>query len=260
MNIDLKTDPDWFTANFRQPLIIAGPCAAESEKQVLETAEFLAETNRVQIMRAGLWKPRTRPGLFEGVGKQGLKWLSRVKSEFGLPVMTELAKPEHLDAILEAGIDIVWIGARTSVNPFIMDDLAKALSGHDIQVFVKNPIHPDKELWIGAIERLNRQGVKRIAAIHRGFFPFEPNRYRHEPCWSLAENLQDQCWQIPMICDPSHIAGDRNLVPEVVFEALQRKMRGLMLEVHPNPEQALSDPAQQMSFGLFRKLLNQITD
>lgn len=239
-------------------LIIAGPCSAESEGQVMAAAEGLAGGRRVGFFRAGIWKPRTRPGSFEGFGKEALSWLRRVKRETGLPVATEVAMPEHVELCMEYGIDLVWIGARTTANPFMVDRLAQVLSGVDLPVLVKNPVTPDLELWIGAIERFYRAGVTKLAAVHRGFYPYEHSRLRNIPKWELAIDLKSRIPSLPVICDPSHIAGKASLVPEIAQHALNLSLDGLMVEVHPDPPRALSDSSQQLTPAAFCAMLNSL--
>ncbi|MEA1876697.1 MAG: bifunctional 3-deoxy-7-phosphoheptulonate synthase/chorismate mutase type II [Bacteroidota bacterium] len=255
----MELETQWFNDLSEYPLIIAGPCAAESEKQILETAAFLAETGKVAVFRAGLWKPRTRPGSFEGVGEKGLPWLIRAREETGLKMITEVASAEHVDQVLEAGIDMVWIGARTTANPFIVQELATRLSRESIPVFVKNPLHPDPSLWIGALERINRTGVKKLVAIHRGFYPFEQSDLRNIPKWELPIDLMIKCPGLPVICDPSHIAGQAGIVPGIAQKAMDLHMNGLMVEVHPDPDKAMSDAKQQLSYLAFDKFLEQLS-
>lgn len=237
-NLGLRTE---------RPLLIAGPCSAESREQVLETMEALAASGRVQILRAGVWKPRTRPGSFEGVGLKALPWLLEAKKRTGLPICVEVATPEHVELALEAGIDILWIGARTTVNPFAVQALADALEGRDIPVFVKNPINPDVDLWIGAIERLYKAGLRRIAAIHRGFSVYQSAPYRNAPLWELPIELRRRMPQLSLINDPSHICGQRYLLEEVAQLALNLDFDGLMIESHCEPDEAWSDAAQQLT-------------
>jgi chorismate mutase len=236
--------------------LAAGPCSAESEAQVLAAARSLA--GRVSFLRAGIWKPRTRPGSFEGVGAEGLAWMVRAREETGLKIGTEVAEPAHVEACLKHGLDILWIGARTSTNPFSMQAIADALQGVDVPVLVKNPLSADTGLWMGAIERIANAGVKRIGAIHRGFSSKLEMRYRNEPNWKAPIELKRLLPGIPMVCDPSHICGKRELIPAIAQEALDLLFDGLMLEVHPDPDHALSDAAQQLTpeqfFGLIEKL------
>lgn len=231
--------------NSDRPYIIAGPCSAESEEQVMAVASALA--GRVTLFRAGLWKPRTRPGCFEGVGKEALPWLQRVKRELSLPVATEVANAEHVEQALSAGIDVLWIGARTTVNPFAVQEIADALRGCDVPVLVKNPVNPDLELWIGAFERLNNAGITRLGAIHRGFSSYGEKCFRNAPQWQLPLELRRRLPELPIICDPSHIAGKRELVMSLSQQAMDLNFDGLMIETHCNPVCALSDARQQVT-------------
>ncbi|MBT3244971.1 MAG: bifunctional 3-deoxy-7-phosphoheptulonate synthase/chorismate mutase type II [Bacteroidetes bacterium] len=258
MDYPLDIDLDWFNELSEYPLLIAGPCSAESEEQMLRTAEYLVETKKVSVFRAGLWKPRTRPGSFEGVGAKGLPWLKKVKQETGIKIMTELARADHLDSILEAGVDMIWIGARTTTNPFAIEEIASRLKEVDIPVFVKNPLHPDMGLWLGALERINKAGVRKLAAIHRGFYPFEKSDLRHIPKWEIPIDLMIRCPGLPLVCDPSHIAGLKDIVPGIAQRAMDLHMDGLMIEVHPEPEVALSDAQQQLNFESYTTLLDNL--
>ena len=240
------------------PLIIAGPCSAESEEQLMATAVALKATGRVHLFRAGLWKPRSRPSSFAGEGVRALEWLRRVKAETGLPVTVEVASPEHAAACLETGIDAVWLGARTVSNPFSVDDIVSALQGSDIPVMVKNPLSPDLELWIGAIERVYSAGIRKIAAVHRGFTPYDKSRYRNLPKWELAIELRSRIPSLPVICDPSHMSGKAALVPETAQKALDMNMAGLMVEVHHDPPHALSDKDQQLDPESFERMMGQL--
>ena len=228
-----------------KPFVIAGPCSAESENQVLKTAENIQQN--IDVFRAGVWKPRTKPNSFEGVGEKALIWLQKVKEETGLKVITEVATAKHVEHCLEAGIDMLWIGARTTVNPFYVQEIAEALRGTDTPVFVKNPIHPELSLWAGALERLNQKGITNLSAIHRGFFTYESSAFRNEPKWEVPIELKRNFPDLPIICDPSHIAGDRSLIPELSQIAMDLDMRGLMIETHHNPTEAWSDANQQLS-------------
>jgi chorismate mutase len=228
------------------PLVIAGPCSAETEEQVLKIAHELKDTD-VNFYRAGIWKPRTRPGNFEGVGALGLKWLQKVKAETGLKTATEVANRTHVKLALEHDIDLLWIGARTSVSPFIMQELADALAGTDKIVMVKNPINPDLGLWLGGIERLKAAGIKKLGAIHRGFSTYEKTKYRNIPEWQIAIEFQDRFPEIPLINDPSHITGKRDLIFDVSQMALDLNFDGLMIETHFDPDNAWSDAAQQIT-------------
>ena len=229
----------------KEKLIIAGPCSAESYEQVLETAEELSKFN-VNILRAGIWKPRTRPNSFEGVGKVGLGWLKDAGKKFNLPVAVEVANRQHIKDALDSKIDILWIGARTTVNPFTVQEIADSLEGIDIPIMIKNPVNPDIDLWIGAIERLNRAGITKIAAIHRGFSSFKQYEYRNPPEWEIVIELRRRMPHLPIICDPSHICGNRELLLSVSQTAMDLLYDGLMLESHINPDVALSDASQQL--------------
>ena len=229
-----------------QPVIVAGPCSAESEEQVMQVATELSKRG-VNIFRAGIWKPRTRPGCFEGVGKMGLPWLSKVKSELGMCVTTEVATAEHVELALAAGIDILWVGARTTANPFAVQEIADALRGCDVPVLVKNPVNPDIELWIGAMERLNNAGVTRLGAIHRGFSSYGEKCFRNAPQWQLPIELRRRFPDLPLLCDPSHIAGKRELILSLSQQAMDLNFNGLMVETHCNPCCALSDARQQVT-------------
>jgi len=240
------------------PMIIAGPCSAESEEQLMATAVALKATGRVHLFRAGLWKPRSRPLSFAGEGSRALEWLRRVKTETGLPVAVEVASPEHAMMCLEAGIDAVWIGARTVSNPFSVDAIVSALQGAEIPVMVKNPLSPDLELWIGAIERVYSAGIRKIAAVHRGFTPYDKSRYRNIPKWELAIELRSRIPSLPVICDPSHMSGKADLVPETAQKALDMNMAGLMVEVHNDPAHALSDKDQQLDPEEFEKMMSEL--
>ena len=241
--------------NITKPLIIAGPCSAETESQMITTAKQLAATGKVHALRAGIWKPRTRPGQFEGAGADGLKWLVMAKEETGLPITTEVATAAHVEACLKAGVDILWVGARTTVNPFSVQEIADALKGVDIPVMVKNPVNPDIELWMGAFERLNRAGIKKMSAIHRGFSSFEKGPFRNAPMWDLAIELKTRVPGIEMICDPSHIAGNRELIAMVAQKALDLDMAGVMIESHLNPDAAWSDAKQQVTPAVLAKII-----
>ncbi len=232
--------------NADKPLLIAGPCSAESEEQVMAVASRLAGKG-VTLFRAGVWKPRTRPGCFEGVGKPALQWLARVKEELAMPVATEVATAMHVEQALAAGIDLLWIGARTTANPFAVQEIADAMRGTDIPVLVKNPVNPDVDLWIGAVERLYNAGVKRLGAIHRGFSSYAEKFYRNAPQWQLPIEFRRRLGSIPMICDPSHIGGKRELVLSLSQQAMDLNFDGLMIETHCNPVCALSDTRQQVT-------------
>jgi chorismate mutase len=257
MQTDVIPFKDWGLP-IGEIFLSAGPCSAESEKQVMETAGALVNQN-VSFMRAGLWKPRTHPGSFEGVGVEGLKWLQGAREETGLAVGTEVATPGHVDACLKHKINILWIGARTTPNPFAVQELADALKGSDIPVLIKNPISPDIELWLGAVERMQNAGLKKIGVIHRGFSTTQRGLYRFAPNWKIPIEFKRRLPEIPMLCDPSHICGNTNLVFSVAQDALNLLYDGLMIEVHINPSEALSDASQQLTPVEFRELINRLT-
>ncbi|GAB4259538.1 MAG: bifunctional 3-deoxy-7-phosphoheptulonate synthase/chorismate mutase type II [Vicingaceae bacterium] len=238
--------------------IIAGPCSVENAYQVKSTVSFLKNTGKVSLIRGGIWKPRTRPNQFEGIGEEGLKWLKEAGKEANLPVATEVATAKHVEACLNNAIDVLWIGARTTVNPFSVSEIAEALRGVDLPVMVKNPINPDLKLWIGAIERLQTVGVKDVTAVHRGFSSFDKTAYRNAPMWELPIELKRQTPQLPVICDPSHISGDVELLPKVAQKALDLDMDGLMIEAHYDPSMALSDAHQQLNEWAFNNLLDNL--
>ncbi|MDC6365817.1 MULTISPECIES: bifunctional 3-deoxy-7-phosphoheptulonate synthase/chorismate mutase type II [Flavobacteriaceae] len=232
--------------NLAHPLVIAGPCSAETEEQVLKIAHDLKDTD-VNYYRAGIWKPRTRPGNFEGVGALGLKWLQKVKEETGLKTTTEVANANHVKLALEHDVDLLWIGARSTVSPFIMQEIADALEGTDKIVLVKNPVNPDLSLWLGGIERLYKAGITKLGAIHRGFSTYKKTKYRNIPEWQLAIEFQNRFPDMPLICDPSHISGKRDLVFDISQTALDLNYDGLMIETHHDPDNAWSDAAQQVT-------------
>lgn len=229
-----------------RPCVIAGPCSAESEEQVMETARGLKAIG-INVFRAGIWKPRTHPGCFEGVGTQGLRWLQRVKRELGMSIATEVASEKHVYDCLKYGVDLVWIGARTSANPFLVQEIADALTDTDISVLVKNPVNPDIDLWIGALERLNRAGIRKLGVIHRGFSTSEKIKYRNDPLWQYAIELRAKCPNLPFFCDPSHLGGSRDYILEISQRAMDLGLEGLMVESHCNPGVALSDAKQQLT-------------
>ena len=241
----------------KRPIVIAGPCSAETEEQVMETARQLAE-RQVKIFRAGIWKPRTKPGGFEGVGVDGLAWLEHVKAETGMYVATEVATEKHVYEALKHGIDLLWIGARTSANPFAMQEIADALKGVNVPVLVKNPVNPDIELWIGALERLNNAGITRLGAIHRGFSTYDKKIYRNMPQWNLPIELRRRYPNLPIICDPSHIGGKRELIAPLCQQAMDLGFDGLIVESHCNPDQAWSDAAQQVKPEILEYILNML--
>jgi len=237
-----------------EPILIAGPCSAESEEQVMTTAEQLSGAG-IKIFRAGAWKPRTRPGAFQGLGHKALPWLKKAKEHTGMLVATEVATEEHVALALKHQVDILWIGARTTANPFAVEALARALEGSDIPVLVKNPVNPDLSLWIGAIERLAKRNINRLGAIHRGFSCYHKSSYRNPPQWEIPLQLMKKLPALPMIHDPSHVTGNRSLIQKTSMRALENNMDGLMVEVHPNPEGAWSDRNQQLTPAMFADLL-----
>ncbi|TYA57997.1 bifunctional 3-deoxy-7-phosphoheptulonate synthase/chorismate mutase type II [Formosa maritima] len=238
---------NWLNAfNLEHPLVIAGPCSAETEEQVLTIAHQLKESDAT-VLRAGIWKPRTRPGNFEGVGALGLKWLQKAKQETGLLISTEVANANHVDLALQHDVDVLWIGARTTVSPFIVQEIAEALKGTDKIVLVKNPVNPDLALWLGAVERLHTSGIENLGVIHRGFSTYEKTRYRNNPEWQLPIDLQNRFPDLPLILDPSHIAGRRDIIFDLCQTALDLNYDGLMVETHHNPDKAWSDASQQIT-------------
>ncbi|MEP0731776.1 MAG: 3-deoxy-7-phosphoheptulonate synthase, partial [Nonlabens ulvanivorans] len=237
----------WLDAHkLEHPIVIAGPCSAETEEQVLKIAHELKDTD-VTYLRAGIWKPRTRPGNFEGVGAIGLKWLQKAKAETGLLTATEVANRAHVELALEHDIDLLWIGARSTVSPFIVQEIADALEGTDKVVLVKNPVNPDLALWIGAVERFHTANIKNLGVIHRGFSTYDKSKYRNNPEWQIAVDFQTRYPDIPLICDPSHITGKRDMILEVSQTALDLNFDGLMIETHYDPDNAWSDAAQQVT-------------
>jgi chorismate mutase len=251
-NKNLKT---WLNAmDLNHPLVIAGPCSAESEEQVLKIAHQLKNSDAT-VLRAGIWKPRTRPGNFEGVGEIGLKWLKRAKDETGLLTATEVANPKHVELALKNDVDLLWIGARTTVSPFIVQEIAEALKGTDKIVLVKNPVNPDLALWLGAVERLHTSNINKLGVIHRGFSTYEKTRYRNNPEWQIPIDLQNQFPDLPLILDPSHIAGRRAIIFDLCQTALDLNFDGLMIETHHDPDNAWSDAKQQIT----PKALDQLT-
>ena len=243
--------------HLNHPVVIAGPCSAETEEQVLKIAHSLKNTN-VSFFRAGIWKPRTRPGMFEGVGALGLQWLQRVKEETGLKTATEVANKDHVKLALEHDIDMLWIGARSTVSPFIIQEIADELEGTDKIILVKNPVNPDLPLWIGALERLQRAGIKNLGVIHRGFSTYEKTKYRNIPEWQLVIELQNKFPNLPIICDPSHITGKRDMIFDVSQTALVLNFEGLMIETHCNPAAAWCDATQQVTLDRLVEIMNDL--
>ena len=241
----------------KRPLVIAGPCSAETEEQVMETAKELA-ANGVKILRAGIWKPRTKPGGFEGVGSEGLAGLKNVRKETGMYVSTEVATQKHVYEALKYGVDMLWIGARTTANPFAVQEIAEALQGVDIPVLVKNPVNPDLELWIGALERLSKVGLTRIGAIHRGFSSYDQTVYRNMPQWHIPIELKRRFPDLPVICDPSHIGGRRDLIQRLSQQAMDLNFDGLIIETHCNPDCAWSDAKQQVTPATLKEILSAL--
>jgi chorismate mutase len=257
LKLDINPIKTWLP-KLNNPLLISGPCSLETEKQALDTARMLAKDKRVFVYRGGVWKPRTRPGSFEGIGSIGLKWLQMVKQETGLPVGTEVANAQHTEEALKAGLDVVWIGARSTASPFVVQEIADVVKGSNIVVMVKNPVNPDTQLWMGAIERIHQAGIKNIVAIHRGFTPFSETKYRNYPNWQTVIELRQLLPNLPIICDPSHIAGKREFLHEISQKAFDMGMEGLMLESHIDPSCALSDAAQQLTPADLAKLLDRL--
>lgn len=248
---------EWLSSFDSQvPLVIAGPCSAETPEQLMQIAKSLP--SKVKIFRAGIWKPRTRPGGFEGVGAIGLQWMQEVRKEVGLKLATEVAKAEHVDLALKADLDVLWIGARTAVNPFAVQEIADALQGTDKVVLLKNPVNPDLGLWMGGLERLAHANIKHLGAVHRGFSTYEKTKYRNIPEWQIPIDLKTNFPELPVFCDPSHITGDRNRIAEVSQQALDLNYNGLMIETHCNPDQAWSDAAQQVTPDQLKTIIEQL--
>lgn len=243
--------------DFTDPFVIAGPCSAETEEQVLKIAQALKEQT-VPVMRAGIWKPRTRPGNFEGVGALGLKWLQKAKEEIGLKMAIEVANPNHVDLALEHDMDVLWIGARTTVSPFIVQEIADAVRGTDKIILVKNPVNPDLSLWLGAVERFEKAGIEKLGVIHRGFSTYEKGKYRNNPEWQIPIELQNRFPELPLILDPSHIAGKRDIIFDLCQTALDLNYDGMMIETHPNPDEAWSDAEQQITPEALKELVRNL--
>ena len=249
---------EWGMFTEPRPSVIAGPCSAETEEQVMETAKGLKELG-INVFRAGIWKPRTHPGSFEGVGAEGLRWMQKVKKEYGLKIATEVASEKHVFECLKYGVDLVWLGARTTANPFLVQEIADALKDTDIPVLVKNPVNPDLDLWIGALERLNGAGIRKLGIIHRGFSTFDRIKYRNDPQWQVAIELRSRYPELPFFVDPSHMAGCKDYIREVSQRSLDLGFEGLMIESHCNPSCAWSDARQQLTPDELKDLLyNQI--
>ena len=242
---DLKPLDQW-GFGIKRPFIIAGPCSCETEEQMMETAQRLKDKG-VTALRAGIWKPRTRPGMFEGIGIEGLSWLVQAGKAAGLPTAVEVANGQHVEDALKAGIDILWIGARTTVNPFSIQEVADALNGVDVPVLVKNPLNPDLQLWIGGLERVYVAGIRRLGAIHRGFSSYEKTKYRNKPMWELPIELRRLHPEVPIVTDPSHICGERSMIADAAQKAFDLDFDGLMIESHRDPENAWSDAKQQVT-------------
>ncbi|MFT5915663.1 MAG: chorismate mutase [Bacteroidia bacterium] len=239
------------------PIAIAGPCSAETEEQLLETCRQIKKLD-ITMLRAGIWKPRTRPGTFEGVGEEGLKWFQQVKKELDMPITIEVANPQHVELALKYGVDVLWLGARSTVNPFTVQEIADSLKGVDIPVIIKNPINPDLALWMGAIERIYNAGITQIAALHRGFSSHQKTKYRNQPMWQIPISLKSKMPQLPLLCDPSHIGGTRDLILPVSQKAIDLNYDGLMIETHYNPEEAWSDASQQVTPERLGEILHNI--
>ena len=257
LKLDINPIKAWMP-NIDNPLLISGPCSLETEEQTMETARLLAKDKRVFVFRGGVWKPRTRPGSFEGVGSIGLKWLQQVKEETGLPVGTEVANAQHTEEALKAGLDVLWIGARSTASPFVVQEIADVVKGSDAVVMIKNPVNPDVQLWMGAVERVHQAGIKNIVGIHRGFTPFRETKYRNYPNWKTFIELKRLLPNLPVICDPSHIAGTREYLFEISQKAFDMGMEGLMVESHRDPSCALSDAGQQLTPADLGKMLDKL--
>lgn len=239
-------------------IIISGPCSAETPDQVMETAQALSASGRVHLFRSGIWKPRTKPGMFEGVGEIGLEWLKEVKRKLGLPVTIEVANAKHVERALQNEIDVLWLGARTTVSPFAVQEIAAALKGVKIPILIKNPLNPDIQLWMGALERIESASVGEIGLIHRGFSSFSTSPYRNTPMWQIPIEMKRRFPELPMICDPSHICGNRHLLKDIAQKSIDLDFSGLMLESHPDPDRAWSDAAQQLQPADFLQLIEQL--
>lgn len=255
---DIVSLDSWDVVKNNTPIAIAGPCSAESEEQLLNTCSEISKNIDVTMFRAGIWKPRTRPGTFEGVGEDGLKWVQTVKKELGKPFAVEVANAQHVELALKYGVDVLWIGARSTVNPFTVQEIADSLKGVDIPVIIKNPINPDLALWMGGIERIYNAGIKKIAALHRGFSSHEEVKYRNSPMWQIAISLKSKMPNLPLLCDPSHIGGTRDLIYPISQKAIDLNYDGLMIETHIDPDNAKSDAKQQVTPERLAEILNAV--
>lgn len=244
--------------NDKEPFIIAGPCSVETESQLYQVVQAISHIKEVKMIRAGIWKPRTRPGSFQGIGELGLSWIKEVRKEFPFPFCVEVANPKHVELALHAGIDALWIGARTTVNPFAVQDIVQALQGVKIPIFIKNPVNPDVQLWIGAFERFKNAGIDDLTAIHRGFSIYKHPKYRNVPRWEIPIALKEEMPDVPILCDPSHISGKQELIREVSQKALDLDFDGLMIETHPSPKVAWSDNDQQVTPEQLATILSQL--
>jgi chorismate mutase len=254
LEMNIKITDKWAAST---PFVIAGPCSAETEEQLFETAQALHQQN-ISLIRAGVWKPRTRPNSFEGVGKEALKWIENICKELPVQFAIEVATPQHVEEALKHGVQVLWIGARSTVNPFTVQQIADALQGTDTTVLIKNPINPDLALWMGAIERIYNAGIHKIGAIHRGFSSFQQSKYRNEPLWQIPIELKRLLPQIPMICDPSHICGNREMIAQVSQQALDLNFDGLIIETHLDPDHAWSDAKQQITPQSLQEILQHL--
>ncbi|MFN8416279.1 MAG: chorismate mutase [Cytophagaceae bacterium] len=259
MKVELNVNPiEAWAKTKHKPLLIAGPCSAETPEQLFATAKLLKDLGKVDVLRAGIWKPRTRPNSFEGSGEEGLKWLADVKKELNIPIGTEVANPQHIELALKYDVDVLWVGARTTVSPFAVQEMADALQGTDKAVLVKNPTHPELGLWVGAFERFYRAGIRNLAAIHRGFSTIDKAKYRNVPTWVIPIELKRIAPQIPIICDPSHIGGKRDLIFEISQKAMDLGFDGLMIETHIDPDKAWSDADQQVTPARLGEILTEL--
>jgi len=255
---DIVPIRQWFDDYHEDFLVISGPCSVESRDQLLQTAQGISAHPWVRVLRGGIWKPRTRPETFEGVGEAGLGWMQEAREQTGLRLAVEVASAGHVERALHHQVDMIWLGARTTSNPFSVQQITHALEGTDIPVLVKNPLNPDYNLWIGALERLYRAGIRKMAAVHRGFYPYEPTRYRNIPKWEIPIELKRQFPGLPVLCDPSHISGERSLIQPISQKALDLNMNGLMIEAHIDPPRARSDARQQVTPTGLIKILNEL--